>query len=187
MTTRLVLPIRDFAGMTRLATILSAGQRSRLAQDLASRMLVCGAQAGCEPIIVTRDRDVVEWAAEVGAEVVPDIGSDLDEAAATGIAGTQTPWVVAHADLPFVTVEALTEVVECASTGVVLVPSVDGGTNAIGGTGSFPFSYGPGSFHRHLAVVPNAKVLPSRALSVEVDTPIHLMATGIAGSAAATL
>ena len=60
------------------------------------------------------------------------------------------------------------------ATGTVLVPSSDGGTTVLGSTGPFAFSYGPGSFHRHLALRPDATVRIDPALMVDVDTIAHL-------------
>ena len=83
--------------------------------------------------------------------------------------------MVTHADLPFVTAGSLETVASAAVTfGHALVPSVDGGTNVIAGSGSFRFSYGPDSFHRHLSLVPTAAVITDPTLSIEIDTEMHL-------------
>jgi 2-phospho-L-lactate guanylyltransferase (CobY/MobA/RfbA family) len=84
-------------------------------------------------------------------------------------------WLVTHADMPFVTAHALSSLADAASgSGHALAPGVDGGTNVIAGTGPFRFSYGPGSFHRHLSLVPAAVVISDPALAVEIDTEMHL-------------
>ena len=62
-------------------------------------------------------------------------------------------------------------VFSAAERGTVLVPSYDGGTNVIAGTGSgFRFSYGMASFHRHLAANPDATVLTHPLLALDLDT-----------------
>ena len=43
--------------------------------------------------------------------------------------------------------------------GAVVAPSADGGTSALGGKGDAFFSYGPGSFHRHLGSSPTAAIV----------------------------
>ncbi|MGI9667351.1 MAG: NTP transferase domain-containing protein [Acidimicrobiia bacterium] len=172
----LVLPIRDFSGMTRLASVLSLEERSSLTVRLAERMLESGLGADLEPVVVSRSARVKGWADSHNVRVVEDDGTGLTSAAATGVDHCPGRWVLAHADLPYVTPDALVQVLKMSSGSTVLVPSVDGGTNVISSNGLFPFSFGEGSFHRHLASAPSAVVLPSRELSVELDTPTHLSA-----------
>ena len=52
----------------------------------------------------------------------------------------------------------------------VIVPSHDGGTNVIGGVGHFDYSYGPASYHRHLAVMHEPTVQVDPRLALDVDT-----------------
>jgi 2-phospho-L-lactate guanylyltransferase (CobY/MobA/RfbA family) len=87
-----------------------------------------------------------------------------------------SPWIVLHADLPLVTASSLDAVSLAARHNTVLVPSHDGGTNVIASVGPFSFSYGPGSFHRHLASNPQATILPSAELSIDIDGPAQLKA-----------
>jgi 2-phospho-L-lactate guanylyltransferase (CobY/MobA/RfbA family) len=86
------------------------------------------------------------------------------------------PWIMLHADLPLVTASSLLRVAEAASSAPVLVPSHDGGTNAIGAQGPFPFAYGTGSFHRHFAAVPNATIISTAELAIDIDSPAQLAA-----------
>jgi 2-phospho-L-lactate guanylyltransferase (CobY/MobA/RfbA family) len=59
--------------------------------------------------------------------------------------------------------------------GSAIVPSYDGGTNVIGGhADDFPFSFGPGSFQRHLAKAPSAVVVTLPRLVLDLDTPRDL-------------
>ncbi|MFV1999178.1 MAG: 2-phospho-L-lactate guanylyltransferase [Acidimicrobiia bacterium] len=170
-----VVPIRDFQGMTRLAPILSSRERSALAKTLAERVVRATAEAGLRTLIVTAADDVWRWAVGRGLSVCDDPGSGLSDAAATGVAcGGDKPWMVVHADLPLVTSSAIAGVAEAAISSTVIVPSHDGGTTVICGYGRFHFSYGTGSFHRHLAANPRATVLVSRELSIDIDTPEHL-------------
>jgi 2-phospho-L-lactate guanylyltransferase (CobY/MobA/RfbA family) len=134
--------------------------------------------------IVTPDSDVRSWAKSNNLGVLDDPGAGLNVASSLAVdAINGRPWMVAHADLPNVTAVSLTRVAEAAGDGTALVPSIDGGTNVIAHTGSFPFSFGPGSFHRHLASFPDAVVLPGAALSMDVDTPAHLVALARTGAA----
>ncbi len=172
-----VVPIRDFSGMTRLAPILSPSQRRQLAVMLAGRVVDATLEAGLRTIVVTDSPDVWRWAVQRSVATCNDPGDGLSAAAAAGVAsGGDKPWMVIHADLPLVQPSSIATVASEARTSTVIVPSQDGGTNVISGYGRFPFSYGAGSFHRHLAAVPHARVLVSRSLSIDIDTPEHLAA-----------
>ena len=82
-----------------------------------------------------------------------------------------------HADLPLIDAASVELVTQCLDAGQwVVCPSLDGGTNAIAGFGPFEFSYGPGSFTRHLAMIPDATVIVSPSLAIEVDTVEHFRA-----------
>lgn len=175
--TVMVVPIRDFAGMTRLSGVLTSDARSALAMELAERVVRAGVDAGLDVRVVTADPTVESLSGQMGVSVVADPGAGLDGAATAGVATAgEDAWIVVHADLPFVTAEALDEVAHIARRSRVLVPSADGGTNVIGGRGRFPFSFGPGSFTHHLAACPDAVISSSRALSVDIDTALHLRA-----------
>lgn len=133
-----------------------------------------------DPRVLTSDPAVTAWAAQNGVHVLIDAGGGLSAAVTSGIAEhAEREWMVMHGDLPLVTATALTRLADAASRHrFALAPSLDGGTNVIAGSGSFPFSYGPGSFHRHLASVPSAAVVSSPALAVEIDTETHLRSLG---------
>lgn len=172
----LITPIREFAGMTRLGAVLDGGARADLSLMLANRLITAAFEAGLPCLVVSGDRDVERWAVERGTATIRDPGDGLDAAVSTAVASVGGAWIVAHGDLPFVTASALGSVAAMAARSTVLVPSVDGGTTIVAGRGEFPFSFGPSSFHRHLAANPSARVVTSSALSIDVDTPRHLLA-----------
>lgn len=174
--TSLIVPLRDLTGMTRLAGVLDEDARAKLTRTLAERLTSAAQGAGMEVHVVTADDGVAGWASSLGANVVDDPGDGLDAAAAAGISLAGGRWIVAHADLPLVTADALATVDALACDRYVLVPSLDGGTNVVAGSGAFRFAYGPGSFHRHLAAHPTAAVCVAAPLSVDVDTPRQLAA-----------
>ncbi|MCL1593079.1 MAG: NTP transferase domain-containing protein [Actinomycetia bacterium] len=172
-----VVPIRDFAGMTRLATVLTGDQRRRLSERLAAGVLDATIEAGLRPLVVTSSKVVWRWAVSRSIPTCDDSGDGLSAAAATGIAcGGDRPWIVLHADLPLATASAIRSIADASQHSAVIVPSQDGGTSVLSGYGRFPFAYGPGSFHRHLASVPTARVMVLPALSIDIDTPDHLEA-----------
>ena len=175
-----LMPLRGFDGMSRLAELVTPDERAALVRTLATRMVAAARACAFEAAVITRDADVASWASRQGCEVIEDPGGGLDAAAAAGVAAASgRPWILAHADLPFVTPDALNAIRSTlSSAGVVLVPSIDGGTNVIAGHRSFPFSFGPGSFHRHLASEPTARVMPSAAMSIDIDTAPQFRAAG---------
>lgn len=170
----LIVPIRDFEGMTRLQTVLDASQRTNLVRRLAAAIVNAGRHADLHVAITTSDDAVSTWANDLGLEVIVDPDLGLSAAASHAVGRVHGPWLLAHADLPAVDGASLGAIAELAKRHTVLVPSMDGGTNLIAHEGPFPFSFGEGSFHRHLAAAPDATVVPSAALSIEVDTPAHL-------------
>lgn len=173
----MVVPLRDFGGMTRLSGVLTSEARSALAMELAERVVRAGISADLDVRVVTGDPAVETWCARMGIPVVDDPGTGLDGAANAGVAGAgENAWIVVHGDLPFVTADALADVAHTARHSHVLVPSADGGTNVVGGRRAFSFAFGPGSFARHLASRPDAVIAPCRALSVDIDTAFHLEA-----------
>ena len=165
------MPIRSFDGLTRLAEALSTEERFALMRRLAERTCTAITEAGASVVIVTGDHEVRSWASESGFGLVdePD-PPGLDAAAAGGIAQADDAWMVVHADLPAIAPEDIDAAVTLLGGRSVLAPSHDGGTSLIAGsTPAFPFSYGVGSFHRHLAAVPDAAVLIRPGLALDLD------------------
>ncbi len=59
--------------------------------------------------------------------------------------------------------------------GQVIGPSRDGGTNALAASGpAIDFSYGPGSFHRHVHVMDRPEVVVRTGLALDLDNPDDL-------------
>lgn len=161
--------------MSRLSGVLDPDERASLAVALAATAVAAASTANLDVIVVSSAPEVLRWLGSVGARSWPDPGGGLSAAAdAATTALRDAPWIVMHADLPLVTALALTTVADASAFWPVLVPSHDGGTNVVAANGGFPFSYGPGSFHRHFAAVPRAKIIPSAELSIDIDTPLQL-------------
>ena len=178
MTATIVIPIRSFEGMTRLAHDLTADQRRTLSRELATRVVRAAEEADLDTAIVTGDDAVRRWATDMGARVVTEPAAvGLNGAAAAGIASVSSgTWLVVHSDLPAITTEDLDAAAERVRYGTVLAPSHDGGTPLIGSTGSsFPFRYGPGSFRAHLSAVRgDASILIRPGLALDLDRPSDL-------------
>jgi 2-phospho-L-lactate guanylyltransferase len=172
------LPIKPFGvAKQRLSPRLDAATRSRVGKAIAERTAAAAIDAGALVAIVTADSGVRRWARTRGYLTIaepesPRSGLDgAAEAVVLDATRRQRPWAVIHADLPLVTPAALRAVFAAAERGTVLVPSYDGGTNVVAGRGSsFRFAYGEASFHRHLAMNPDAKVLTNPQLALDLDT-----------------
>lgn len=126
--------------------------------------------------VVTANREVARMARSLGARIHLDPGGGLSRAVGSAVDSKSGPWAVFHSDLPLLTASEVTTVVGLPPGGV-LVPSPDGGTPVMGGVRhGFPFSYGPGSFHRHLRLLPEAHILTSVGLALDIDGPSDLIA-----------
>ena len=176
------IPIKPFGvAKRRLSDRLDRQKRSSVGRAIAARTAEAATDAGALVAIVTGDSGVASWARGLGYLTI-----DENQGEASGLNGAaqavlveasrrQRSWAVIHADLPLVTPPALRTVFDLARTSTVLVPSYDGGTNIVAGSGTaFRFAYGAGSFHRHLAANPGAVVHTSSQLALDLDTKVDL-------------
>lgn len=169
--------MRNFSGMSRLSAVLDIDGRSRLARELCTRAVNAAVQADLDVAVVSSSPDVIDWAESIDLHVLEDPRMGLSAAAASATASLDgSPWIVLHADLPLVSMLGLRHIADLGSNHTVLVPSQDGGTNVIASTGTFPFAYGSGSFHRHFAAAPHATIISNAELSIDIDTPLQLSA-----------
>lgn len=175
MPTVAILPVKSFRlGKGRMTEHLSDDARSTLGRALAERTAALTIEAGLIPVLVAGDGEVGEWALVNGFPAIPDPGEGLDGAA---LAGTRwairasSEWIVLHTDLPLLTVSELEELKDSLTrAGTVIAPSADGGTSALGANGPAHFSYGPGSFHRHLGRFVTAAIVARPGLLHDIDT-----------------
>jgi 2-phospho-L-lactate guanylyltransferase len=128
--------------------------------------------------VVCDDPEVAGWARDRGALVVWEPGRGLNGAVEAGVEHLGSIGVdvvtVAHGDLPFA--KGIGEL--APFDGVTMVPDRNGnGTNIIRlpAASGFRFSYGPGSFQRHLAEcgllgLP-VRVVRDPGLAYDVDWP----------------
>ncbi len=178
----MLVPVKAFStAKIRLASALPPAERTALARAMAEQVIRA---AGTSPVaVVCDDRSVAGWARALGALVIWEPGRGLNGAVEDGVAhlaGLGVEHVtVAHADLPLATDLSWVS----RFPGVTLVPDRrEDGTNVIGApTGSgFVFSYGPGSFARHVAEARRTglplRVVRSTLLSWDVDLPADLSA-----------
>ncbi|HMC40054.1 MAG TPA: 2-phospho-L-lactate guanylyltransferase [Acidimicrobiales bacterium] len=176
-----LVPVKAFhRAKVRLAPALSPERRRDLARQMATRVV---SSAGGLPVaVVCDDEEVAGWAESLGATVVWEPGRGLNQAVTEGVRHLGSLGVaaviVAAGDLPLVT--DVTWVADF--DGVTLVPDRrEDGTNVIGlpAATSFTFSYGPGSFARHVEEAHRSgmpvRVVRSAALAWDVDLPEDLV------------
>lgn len=179
----IAIPVKPFGvAKARLQPLLDAAQRSRLGKAVAAHTVGEALATGARVAVVTGDSGVERWAKRLGAIVVreaPEHGTGLDGAAnaavaAAGAAGRD--WLILHADLPLLSAADLRgAMARSGSARFLLAPSYNGGTTLIMGSGPFPFSYGVGSFHRHLrAAGGDAEIIVRTGLALDLDTPRDL-------------
>ena len=175
-----LVPVKRFAdAKRRLAAALPPTERAELAREMADAVL--RAARPLPVAVVCDDVDVAEWARARGALVVWEPGRGLNGAVEAGVdelgALGAARVVVAHGDLPYAT--GLADL--APGSGVVLVPDRgrDGTNVAVVPTGAgFRFSYGPGSFDRHLEEAHRlglgVAIVEDPLLAFDVDWPADL-------------
>ena len=195
-----IIPVGTLDGAkTRLAEALDAEERHDLVEDLLARTVVTAVAVDSldDVLVVSPDREVLRRAADLGARTLRQRSSGLNrgltEARADVVAGGATSILVLPIDLPFVSVEAVTSVVEAleaagtavaagtAAPAVVLVTDRHGtGTNALGlrPPEVIDFAFGPGSRDAHRAAAEAAGARYEEvggALAVDLDTADDLV------------
>lgn len=182
-----LVPVKAFhEAKARLAPVLDPAARAELARQMATQ--VVRAAAPLPVAVVCNDPAVARWAHSVGAAVLDEPGQGLNQAVAGGVAqllaAGASEVVVAHGDLP----GARQLVALTGFGGITLVPDRRrDGTNVIcvpAGV-TFGFSYGPGSFERHLAAAHrlgvDVRVVDEPDLAWDVDVPDDLVVGLVTG------
>ena len=175
-----LVPVKAFTNAkARLIGVLGDAERERLARWMSARVL---AAAGELPTYVAcDDEEVATWATEHGASILWNPGVGLNAAVNNSVAELRqagvTDVVVAHGDLP--RAQSLASLIEPGT--LTLVPDRrDDGTNVIAVPTDMPFqfSYGPGSFQRHLGTAIadglSVRVRRDALLALDIDTPSDL-------------
>jgi 2-phospho-L-lactate guanylyltransferase len=184
------LPLKAFAAAKgRLDAFLGPAARAALSRALAERVAAACARAGAEVAVVADDPGVADWASGLGLEVIPEPpGGGLDGAAAAAAATAARrgwAWCIVHGDLPLLAPKHVAEVAAAVGPGTaVLAPSRNGGTNLFAAAVPLAFSYGPGSFSRHLAAARHLerRTLIATGTALDIDTPAELRgAAALAG------
>lgn len=177
-----LIPIRSFDdAKTRLAGVLSAADRNRLARAMAERVVHAAHELPVH--IVSDDTDVARWARGIGAQVlapgVAGLNASVTAAADVVAASAEPParLIIAHADLPLAD-----DLRIVTGVGVAVAPdSARDGSNVLSvPTGSgFRFQYGPGSFAAHRDEAGRLglayTIIDDPSLALDVDEPGDLI------------
>jgi 2-phospho-L-lactate guanylyltransferase len=179
-----LIPVKELSqAKARLAPVLDEGARRELA--LAIFRDVLAAALACHSLdrvaAVTRDEAALALASEAGAEGLAEAGGlneALTSAARQAAERGATRVVVLAADLALANAEGIAAAV-AADADVVVVPSTDGGTNALVlAPAAIAFAYGPDSARRHMDAAQRAGLRALRlelaALALDIDTPADL-------------
>jgi 2-phospho-L-lactate guanylyltransferase len=180
-----LIPVKELShAKARLAPALDSAARRELAgalfRDVLAAALGCSELDGV--IAVTRDAGLLSIARASGAEGLPEAGSlneALTSAADHAARRSAARLVVLAADLPLATDGEIAAVIS-ADADVALVPSGDGGTNALAlAPGAIRFLFGPQSAQRHLDAARAAGLrgallhLPGLALDIDMPADIE--------------
>lgn len=177
-----LVPVKAFhRAKVRLTPALDPDHRRELARSMATH--VVGSASPVPVAVVCDDPVVAEWVEEVGARLIWTPGTGLNGAVTEGVRVLGTDGfeqvIVAHGDLP------LSTGFDAFQTwpGVTIAPDRHGtGTNVLAvrpGTG-FEFSYGTGSFKRHVREAVRLRrglrIVLSLPLGWDIDFPDDLVA-----------
>lgn len=178
--TQVLIPVKAFdRAKARLAPALTVPERAELARTMATSVVHA---VGDLPVwVVCDDPSVAAWARSAGCAVSWQPGRGLDGAVQQATSERFTAGagrvVVIHSDLPLVTsVRSL----DPGTDELLLAPDRHGaGTNVVSTpTPQFRFSYGPGSFARHLAEAERlglaVRTVHDPTLGWDVDVPDDL-------------
>jgi len=184
----LVAARRAAEAKSRLASALPPELRRALVRAMLDDVLAAARAAHPGDLaVVTPDEDYRAVAERHGARLVLDGGDGFNAAVCSALAGPAVRGaaavVVMPADLPQLEAPDVRRVLEAlAEADVVLVPSADGGTAALGlrPPDRMPPRFGPASAEAHRQQAARAglalRELRLRSLSADVDTPSDLLA-----------
>lgn len=190
-----LLPVKPFAeAKSRLAPQLNPEERSGLASALLERtvLMLKSGMPSLSIMIVSRDPAVADKAREYGVRFVPEphlpdseaegearLNRALTRGAAVAKDEGAEALLVLPTDLPRLYPRDVEALILALGNGVslALAPSYSGGTNGmlLSPPDLIPFSFGEGSFERHLALARRAsatvEIVHSPGLAFDLDRP----------------
>ncbi|MGE3745412.1 MAG: 2-phospho-L-lactate guanylyltransferase [Sphingomonadaceae bacterium] len=183
MTWTAVVPIKTVGERkSRLAAQLSVYDRAAISERMFHHVVdVLKRHSGIKRIIVLSKERPRNWEGEWVADADSGLNAELESARAA-VGGDV---VVLHADLPLLTAEDVSALLEAAEEHVIAIaPDRHGtGTNGLAvkaGT-AIEYRFGPDSFRRHHEQAPIGAVVRLNGFGFDLDTPEDLsllMASG---------
>ena len=183
-----VVPVKAFSqAKRRLSPRLSASERAELARLMATH--VVSVAAPFEVFVVCDDLGVKDWAEGLGVSVVLCPGVGLNRAVVQGVGHLRQHEfdraIIAHGDLPFASGFARFAGEGSEEEGGKAVAYIapdrwEAGTNvlSIPADADFAFSYGQGSFSRHVEEARRlglkVEICRDADLAWDIDSPLDL-------------
>ena len=198
MTTRIIIPHRGLEhAKTRLSAVQDPAERAAVAERLLRHVLEAAVATGHEVVVISPDPSLEPMVSAAGARLTVQRGLGLNaglrEARSEAMAQGVSTLGVIHGDLPELTSEDVTALVEAPAPGtptVAIAPdAAERGTNglALWPPDAIAFQFGPDSFAAHRGAATRREahvVLVERpGLAFDVDTPEDLaawLASGVA-------
>lgn len=191
MKTWAVLPVKPLVrGKSRLAPVLSPAQREKLSLGMLLHNIQLLKSLGCisNILVISRDTKVLSIARDLGVYTVQESGQPELNPALMRASKLIHTWggeamLILPSDIPLVSAEDIEQIVHLGrfpATMVIAPDTARDGTNAlfVHPPGLIPYSYGTGSFQRHIAEAELAgatvEVYESERLALDVDTPPDL-------------
>ena len=173
-----ILPLKLSADRkSRLAPVLSGEERQRLGDHMARHVISqLRAVAAVADIIMLSPRSIPDWPIRHVLDHGRGLNAELYVVAAT----VPNKILIIHGDLPLVTAQDITALVDAAEAkGCAIAPDRHGqGTNALAlctRREGFSFAFGVDSFARHQNSLGDALATVQRTgLSCDIDTPDDL-------------
>jgi 2-phospho-L-lactate guanylyltransferase len=184
MNTHAVIPIKHLANAkTRLASVLSPGERAELAREMLLHVIDALSRSGAIERIAVISQQPAELdlppSVTILPQTVPGLNNLLEQGREWATANSADAFLTIFADLPLVAPEDISRMVrlgEQASTVVLAPDRHNTGTNALL---SHPptlaqFAFGPSSLDAHIALARSAgatvELFSVPGLSLDVDT-----------------
>jgi len=186
-----IVPVKPLRrGKSRLSPVLTEEERTALNQNLLSNTLrTLKAVGRIDTImVVSRDPRALTLAREFGARTVlengnPELNTALKRAALVAKTYLAKEILIIPADLPLITEQDVVDFLCHAGNPPEVIISPDrrqDGTNMlyINPAGLIPFSYGTGSFAKHIAEAEKSgarvEIVESPSLGLDLDLPEDL-------------
>ena len=181
-----IVPVKALGeAKSRLAPVLSPEARQRLALQMLDDVLLVLYNCEFERVLVVSPDDAVvatarRWSAEILLEgPLTELNAAVGAGLGVAKAARMSRALVVPADVPLLTAAEVHAIFKSPAR-VVLVPSADGGTNALcmSPFDEFELAYGPDSCARHLQAAQDhglsTEVLPLPGLGADIDRPADL-------------